>query len=129
MTCIFLRAALCRCYVYVMFSFFVFSDFFWSGVCSITFSRLGAHVTPCDGSACFFIRAVLFCFLCVRVVCVCVCVCVNLIAQVIQHHNGQAFALRRFDTARTTAKIVAMGTEIWLSMPEHPAITRPREVS
>ena len=49
-------------------------------------------------------------------------------AQVIQHHNGQAFALRRFDTARTTAKIVAMGTEIWLSMPEHPAITRPREV-
>ncbi|CAB1110773.1 unnamed protein product [Ectocarpus sp. CCAP 1310/34] len=48
--------------------------------------------------------------------------------KVIQHHNGQAFALRRFDTARTTAKIVAMGTEIWLSMPEHPAITRPREV-
>lgn len=48
--------------------------------------------------------------------------------QVIQHHNGQAFALRRFDTVRTTAKIVAMGTEIWLSMPEHPAITRPREV-
>ncbi|CAN0174931.1 unnamed protein product [Ectocarpus sp. 12 AP-2014] len=47
--------------------------------------------------------------------------------KVIQHHNGQAFALRRFDTARTTAKIVAMGTEIWLSMPEHPAITRPRE--
>ncbi|CAM9706808.1 unnamed protein product, partial [Hapterophycus canaliculatus] len=42
--------------------------------------------------------------------------------KVIQHHNGQAFALRRFDTARTTAKIVAMGTEIWLSMPEHPAI-------
>lgn len=47
----------------------------------------------------------------------------------IQHHSGQAFALRRFDTARTTAKIVAMATEIWLSMPEHPAITRPREVS
>ena len=48
--------------------------------------------------------------------------------QVIQHHNGLAYALRRFDTVRTTPKIVAMGMEMWLSMPEHPAITRPREV-
>lgn len=53
----------------------------------------------------------------------------SFLLQVIQHHNSLAFALRRFDTARTTLKIVTMAMEIWLSMPEHPAITRPREVS
>ncbi|CAN0398391.1 unnamed protein product, partial [Discosporangium mesarthrocarpum] len=47
--------------------------------------------------------------------------------KVIQHHDGMVYALRRFDTIRSTPKIVAVAAERWLSMPEHPGITRLRE--